>query len=103
MMRANAAIDLLIAKPMRWLAGKSAELVDWSPYSMGKVFDMLEELFMRAKDDGSVLLDRVNTWEAFWKPITDAQPAFAQYFEHLYHKEVVLAPDGKSRPNTRCV
>lgn len=101
MMRANAAIDLLIAKPMRWLAGKSAELVDWSPYSMGKVFDMIEELFMRAKDDGSVLLDRVNTWEAFWKPITDTQPAFAEYFEHLYHKEVVLAPDGKTKHKVR--
>ena len=56
---------------------------------------------MRAKDDGSVLLDRVNTWEAFWKPITDTQPAFAEYFEHLYHKEVVLAPDGKTSGKTK--
>ena len=50
MMRANALIDLRIARPLRWLAGKSAELTDWSPISMGLVFEKLETLFERASE-----------------------------------------------------
>ena len=42
MMRANAIIDLLIARPMRWLAGKGAELEDFSPFSMGVVLELIE-------------------------------------------------------------
>ena len=38
-MRANAIIDLRISRPWRWLCGKGAELVDWSPYSQGPVLD----------------------------------------------------------------
>ena len=48
MMRANALIDLRIARPLRWLAGKSAELTDWSPISMGLVFEKIEATFERA-------------------------------------------------------
>lgn len=42
MMRANALIDLRISRPMRWLCGKGAELVDWSPFKMGLVLEKLE-------------------------------------------------------------
>lgn len=33
--RANAIVDLLISRPLRWLTGNSHKLQDWSPYSMG--------------------------------------------------------------------
>eukprot|EP00966_Prymnesium_polylepis_P222071 5138240-Prymnesium_polylepis.1 len=56
MMRANTIIDLRIARPLRYLAGKCAKLDDWSPYSMGLVQDEIEQLFERSARDGSVLL-----------------------------------------------
>ena len=63
MMRANAAIDLLIARPWRWLAGNGSKLVNWSPYSMGdQVLERVEELYTRAASDGSVLLNP-RTWD----------------------------------------
>lgn len=56
--RANAIIDLLISRPLRWLTGKSHKLQDWSPFSMGEAFDLAEQFFMRAQHDGSLFLDR---------------------------------------------
>ena len=50
MMRANALIDLRIARPLRWLAGKSADLTNWSPVSMAFVFEKLEKIFERAAE-----------------------------------------------------
>lgn len=57
MTRANAIIDLLISRPMRWLSGKSASLTNWSPFSMGAVLDLVEQFFLRAQHDGSLFLD----------------------------------------------
>lgn len=93
MMRANAIIDLIVARPMRWLCGKSAALLDWSPYSMGPVLDRLEGLFERAAQDGSVLIDPGLN---FWKPVVDTQPAFRDYMQHVYTKETCRSPDGKT-------
>ena len=97
MMRANAAIDLLIARPWRWLAGNGSKLVNWSPYSMGdQVLERVEELYTRAASDGSVLLNP-RTWDTFWKPIADTQPAFAAYLKYTYEEETVMSPDGSTR------
>lgn len=92
MMRANSAVDLLIARPFRWFAGKSADLVDWSPYSMGEILDHVETLFLRTEKDGNALLGE--TLLGFWKPFTLRQPKFAEFLKHMMEEEHVMSPDG---------
>lgn len=96
MMRANALIDLRIARPLRWLASKSAEpeLTDWSPVSMGLVFEKLENLCERAAEDGNVLLD---PYLDIFADIARTQPLFREYLDHTYNQEVVRSPDGKTK------
>lgn len=53
MVRANALVDILISRPMRWLSGKSSQLVNWSPRSMGEVLDIVEQFFVQAQYDGT--------------------------------------------------
>eukprot|EP00965_Chrysotila_dentata_P259696 6213644-Pleurochrysis_carterae.AAC.1 len=38
-------IDLLMSRSMRWLAGKATQLTDWSPFKIGWVYGLLENLF----------------------------------------------------------
>eukprot|EP00966_Prymnesium_polylepis_P041978 974798-Prymnesium_polylepis.1 len=101
MMRANAIIDLLVARPMRWLAGKSGSLVDWSPYSMGPVLDQVEQLFERAAHDGRVLLNPAlhdpKSSSYLWASLVQSQPKFREYLEHMYSKDVALSPDGETK------
>lgn len=94
MARANAIIDLLVSRPLRWLSGKSSKLQDWSPYSMGEALDLVEQLFERAQHDGSVFLDPALD---LFKPIADKQPLFANWREHSLKEETILAPDGKTK------
>ena len=97
MIRANAIIDLLVARPMRWMAGKSSDMIDWSPFSMGPVLDTVEQLFERGARDGSALLDpglfdRKHPAYLF-KSVADSQPAFCEYLDHVYTEDTVLSPD----------
>ena len=81
MSRANAIIDLRISKPIRWLAGKAAELQDWSPYKNNMVLDLVYEVFKRAQDDGNLLLDpdlRV------FGSIEDEQPLFREWMVYTF-------------------
>lgn len=94
MVRANAIIDLLVSRPLRWLSGKSSQLQDWSPLSMGQALDAVEELFNRAQHDGSLLLDP--NLDIF-KPIAETQPLFAAWRRHMFEEETVVAPDGKTK------
>lgn len=94
MSRANAIIDLRISRPHRWLAGKSAELQDWSPIQMNGVLDLIDSVFQRARDDGSVLLDP--ELDVF-KPVADKQPLFCAYREFTATHDAVLSPNGKVR------
>ena len=45
MCRANAIMDIIISRPMRWLSGKSHELRGWSPVDMTRALDAVDELF----------------------------------------------------------
>lgn len=92
--RANAIVDLLISRPMRWLTGKSRELNDWSPYSMGRVLDIVEEFFIRAQHDGSLFLDPELD---LFKPIADEQPLFARWRADVYERETRVSPDGSTK------
>lgn len=57
LIRACTLIDLLISRPLRWLAGKSSELHNWSIYKMGWSMSLVEQVLTRAAADGKVLLD----------------------------------------------
>lgn len=92
--RANAIIDLLISRPMRWLTGKSSELTNWSPYSMGRVLDIVEQFFVRAQHDGSLFLD---PGLDIFREIADEQPLFAQWRTDMYERETRISPDGSTR------
>lgn len=94
MARANAIVDLLISRPLRWLSGKSSDLPNWSPRSMGEALDLVEQLFLRAQHDGSILLDA--NLDLF-RPIADKQPLFDQWRRHSFEEETVLAADGVTK------
>lgn len=89
MTRANAIVDLLISRPMRWLSGKSSELQEWSPYSMGRVLDIVEQFMLEAQRDGSLFLDPELD---LFKNIADEQPLFAEWRHFTFTKDVVLSP-----------
>lgn len=94
MIRANALVDILISRPLRWLAGKSSELQNWSPYSMGEAFDAVEQFLIRARHDGSLFLDPDLD---IFKDIAEQQPAFAHWREYTFKEEFRLAPDGRTK------
>lgn len=94
MSRANALIDLRISRPHRWLAGKTAELDNWSPIRMNWVLDLIDEAFQKVRDDGGVLLDP--EWEIF-APVAAIQPVFQEYLQFTYQYDAVLSPNGRVR------
>jgi hypothetical protein len=91
MTRANAIIDLKVSRPLRWLAGSSYRMPNWSPVSMARALDMVEQAFVAASTDGSVLLDA--TYNIF-EEIAKEQPLFNAYLKHMYEEEHVMSPDG---------
>lgn len=94
MTRANAIVDLLISRSLRWLAGKSSQLTNWSPYCMGDAMDLVEQFFERAQHNGSLFLDL--TLDIF-QPIKEMQPLFASWFEETFTRSHILAPDGQTK------
>ena len=96
MARANAIIDLRISRPWRWLSGKTHELGHrgWSPIDMNGVADLIDQMLVKAKDDGNVLLDPELD---LWQPITDRLPEFQQYVQFTYDQDAVLSPSGRTR------
>lgn len=94
MSRANAIVDLLISRPMRWLSGKSSSLQNWSPYSMGEALDLVEQFFLQAQHDGSLFFDPELD---IFKPIADKQPLFQEWRRYSMQDETVLSPNGKTK------
>lgn len=76
------------------LAGKSAELHQWSPRSMGKVLDLVEQFLVRAQLDGSLFFDPALD---LFKPIADEQPLFAEWRRYTMEEDTLLAPDGVTK------
>ena len=83
MTRANALIDLLVSRPLRWLSGNAYLLDNFSPLDMRVALGLVHDVFVKAADDGSVLLDP--TLDIF-KSIADTQPAFAQWRSETFEK-----------------
>lgn len=92
MSRANALIDLRISRPHRWLAGKTHELTNWSPVQMNGVLDLIDDVFQKVRDDGSVILDMGLD---ILKTKADTQPRFQAYREFTFEHDRVLSPNGK--------
>jgi hypothetical protein len=94
MTRANALIDLLISRPLRWLAGNAYLLDNFSPIDMRIALGLVHDIFLKAADDGSVLLDP--SLDIF-KSIADAQPLFAEHLKYTF-EQVSLPPQARLAP-----
>ena len=96
MCRANALIDLILSRPLRFLAGKSHEMGEhgWSPVSNTRALDVAEQLLVRGAADGSCFLD------ADLDPIEQIaaeQPKFAAWRTFMYKEQTVRAADGVTK------
>lgn len=92
--RANAIVDLLISRPLRWLTGNSHRLHDWSPYSMGEALDLVEQFFLASQHDGSLFLDP--NLDIF-APIAVRQPLFAKWRDYTFNIQGRMSPDGSTK------
>lgn len=81
--------ELLLA-----LSGKSSQLQNWSPRSMGKVLDLVERFLLRAQHDGSRFLDPELD---IFRSIAEEQPLFAEWRHYTMHEDSILSPDGKTK------
>eukprot|EP00965_Chrysotila_dentata_P201492 6180602-Pleurochrysis_carterae.AAC.2 len=85
--RACTLFDLLIFRPLRWLACKAATLLDWSAFKMRWVYDLLEEAMVAAADCGAYLYQP--TLSVF-QNIADEQPLFKKHLETNMREEHAL-------------
>ena len=96
MCRANALVDLILSRPLRFLAGKSHEMGEhgWSPVSNTRALDAAEQLLVRGAADGSCFLDE--HLDPF-QEIAAEQPVFAAWRKHTYEEQTVRAADGVTK------
>ena len=91
MTRANAIVDIFVSRPLRWLAGNSFNLDNWSPLDMRIALRAVHTKFTEAANDGSVLLDP--TCDIFGD-IAKVQPLFAEWRHNFLETQHVMSPDG---------
>ena len=94
MTRANALVDLLISRPLRWLSGNSYLLDNWSPLDMSVAADLVYDILVKVEADGSCLLDP--TLDIF-KSIAHVQPLFAAWRKYTFEEQLCLSPDGSTK------
>jgi hypothetical protein len=99
MLRANSIVDLLISRPLRFLAGSAYKLDNFSPLSLGTVgkkgaLDLVEEAMDAAALDGTTLLD---PHLDIFAPIAAEQTLFHEWREDMFNKKTCLGPDGKTK------
>ena len=94
MTRVNGLIDILVSRPLRWLAGNTYQLDNWSPLDMRRALKLVHDVFELAANDGSVLLDP--TLDIFG-PIAKVQPQFAEWRRFIFEEDHILSPDGTTR------
>lgn len=66
----------------------------WSPRSMGRALDLVEQFFEQAQHDGSLFLD--HDFDLF-KSIADEQPLFAQWRRYSMEEDSICSPDGHTK------
>ena len=93
--RAHAALHVAFVTELRYLAGKSHELRDWSPFSMARVLAIFENWAVRGAADGQVILDLLASGSSAFAAIEREQPAFAEHRAHA-ERRTRASPDGKA-------
>lgn len=69
-------------------------LHNWSPWSMGRALDIVEQFFERAQHDGSLFLD--TTLDLF-EPIAAEQPMFKAWRQFTFEADSIVSPDGSTK------
>jgi len=92
LLRVNTLFDLLLSRPMRFLCGSSAQLTDWSIYSMGAVLDEIAKGLDEIASDGHRLLDPELD---LFAGVAANQPAFGEW-RAAEMQHVIKSPDGAS-------
>ncbi|KAL3894732.1 MAG: hypothetical protein SGPRY_013725 [Prymnesium sp.] len=87
MVRANAIVDVLISRQLRWLSGKSSRLRQWSPMCMGRASDLVEQFMMKAQHDGNLFLDPALD---IFKSIADEPPEFAEWRRFTMEEQQII-------------
>lgn len=82
------------AHECRATPGKSAQLQQWSPRSMGKALDLVEQFFLKAQHDGSLFLD---PGLDIFQSLADEQPLFAEWRRYTMNEDSILSPDGSTK------
>ena len=97
LVRLLSIIHLSITIPMRWLAGKTQDLKQytWGPMSMGRALDTLEMKLEELMSDPSLIL-KDNFMMSMFDEFADELPPLREYFEHLYEKKRMSVISRKS-------
>jgi hypothetical protein len=80
--RAHASLYVAFVTELRFLAGCSDKLKDWSPFSMARVIDIFEGWMIKGAANGQVILDLLSSGDSPFPTIEAEQPAFAAYRKH---------------------
>lgn len=93
LLRVNTLFQIIFSSPLRWLAGCSGELDDWSIVSLGETLDSVETALISIAEDGHSLLDP--SLDPF-AGIAQKQLKFATWRKERAER-TWLAHDGKTR------
>eukprot|EP00956_Cyclotella_meneghiniana_P008423 scaffold11328_cov66-Cyclotella_meneghiniana.AAC.8 len=82
-------LHISICMPIRWLAGKTAELSDYDfgHYDMGKALDTLEAAFEAIIEDPSKFLDE-DFMMGLFSEISDKVDPFKAYLEYMFEEKL---------------
>ena len=85
--RLLSILHLSIVMPFRWLAGKTHELAhhNWSPLSMSRVLDTLDEKLATIKANPKLILNQRFMMDIF-KEYREELPEFKEYWEDTFKK-----------------
>eukprot|EP00956_Cyclotella_meneghiniana_P019144 scaffold32561_cov32-Cyclotella_meneghiniana.AAC.5 len=89
LLRVMSILHISICMPVRWLAGKTAELSDYDfgHCDMGKALDTLEAAFEAIIEDPSKFLDE-DFMMGLFSEISDKVDPFKAYLEYMFEKKL---------------
>lgn len=95
--RLLSILHLSIVMPFRWLAGKTHELAhhNWSPLSMSRVLDTLDEKLATIKANPKLILNQRFMMDIF-KEYREELPEFKEYWEDTFKKRQMSVVARKS-------
>ena len=89
LLRVLSILHISICMPIRWLAGKTAELSDYDfgHYDMGKALDILEDAFEAIIEDPSKFFDE-DFMMGLFSEISDKVDPFKAYLEYMFEEKL---------------